>query len=139
MAAITVKVARIVGFPTSLIVLQMALDVFNHDDGVVDQDPDGKDEGEQGDPVQGITHEIVNRESQGQRHRNGDGDDQRSPKAHEYRDQHGNRKSREQKMLDQLVRFVRGGRAVIAHHGHSKIGLRALFRREHPGSFQKLL
>ena len=77
-AAITANVARIVGLPTSSTAStatsdkerpsafrqpEMAHDVLDHHDGVVDQDADGEDQREQCDPVQRVAIQIKNRQA----------------------------------------------------------------------------
>ena len=85
-AAMTVKVARIVGLPTSSTaltagpapapcMLEVAVDVLDDDDGVVDEDADGEDQGKEGHAVERVAVEVVDEQRQGQGHRDGDGHD----------------------------------------------------------------
>ena len=87
----TVKVARIRGFRTSLTAsrvtsseagpvlrqAEMAHDVLDVHDGVIDEDADGEDEGEKGDAVEGEPEEIEDEEGQGEGHGDGDRHDPR--------------------------------------------------------------
>ena len=95
MAAITAKVARMVGLPTSstastatpnraaLVFRQakVADDVLHNDDGIINQNADGENQGKEGDAVKGVAIEIEDRQGQGQGDRNGDGHDPRLPEA----------------------------------------------------------
>ena len=51
----------------------MSVDIFDNDDGVINQNSDRKDQGEQADPIEGVTEEVGGRQGQGQ----GDGDNDR--------------------------------------------------------------
>src|SRR6476620_8234042 len=53
--------------------LHHALDVLDHDDGVVDHDADGKHDGEQGDRVGRVTDRLQDDEGADQAHRDGNG------------------------------------------------------------------
>ena len=55
----------------------MTHDVLHHDDGVVDENPDREDQGEESDAVQGEAVEIKDQQGQRQGRGNGDGDDER--------------------------------------------------------------
>jgi hypothetical protein len=84
-AAITAKVARMVGLPTSptastamvdqagpvLGKMKVADDVFDHHDGVIDEDADREDQGEEGDAVEGEAVEVEDQQRQRER-RDGD-------------------------------------------------------------------
>ena len=76
MAAMTAQVARIVGLPTSPTASMatgrwsaaavagqshVADDIFNDDNGIIDQDTDGKNQGKQSDAVEGIAVEVKDR------------------------------------------------------------------------------
>ena len=55
----------------ALAFLQVAIDVFYHHDGVVHQDADGEDEGKQGDAVQRVAQQVVDKKRQRKRHGHG--------------------------------------------------------------------
>ena len=60
---------------------EVADDVLHHHDGVVDQDADGEDEGEEGDAVEGVAVEVEDEQGQGQGDRDGQGHHPRLPVA----------------------------------------------------------
>ncbi len=133
MAAITVKVARIVGFPTSstastaassrmpLLQAQVPGDVLDHHDGVVHQDPDGEDQGEEGDPVQRVAVEPVDQEGQGQRHRHRHQDHDGLPPPQGEPDQDHHAERRHQDVEEQLSGLLGGGLAVVPGHRHPHV------------------
>ena len=86
----------------------IALDILDHDDGVIDHDPDRQHQGEQAQRVDRIAQHQLDGEGRHQRHRNGhDRDDRRPPGLQEHHDhQH-----HQQDGLDQgvLHRLDRGG------------------------------
>ena len=78
-AAITAKVARMVGLPTSFTAstamsgptspfaagqMKMPHDILDHDDGVIDQDADGEDQREKRNPVERVSVEIEDQQRQ---------------------------------------------------------------------------
>ena len=52
----------------------MAVDVLDDDDGVIHQDSDGEDQGEEAHPVEGVAEEVRRGQGQGQGHRDDDRD-----------------------------------------------------------------
>ena len=127
----TVKVARMVGLPTSSTartavarklrpgcLAVMPLDVLHHHDGVVHQDADGEDEGEEGDPVQGVAGQEVDEEGEGQGHGHRDADHEAAAPAHGERDEGHHREGGEEQVLDELVRLLPGRLAVVAGDLH---------------------
>ena len=136
MAAITAKVARMVGLPTSSTAstaisesrrprfwrqAEMSYDVLHHDNRVVDQDADGEDQREQRDAVQGVAEEVEDEQGERQRYRNGDQHHARFAPAERERDQQRDRKRRQQQVLQQFVGLVLGGLAVVARDGDIQV------------------
>ena len=97
--------------PTSSIVLcaasrgrhalaQIALDVLDDDDGIVDDDADGQHEAEQRKRVERDAHRRHDREGPDQRHGNGDDrDDRGAPSLQEQDDDHDHEQHRFKKRL----------------------------------------
>ena len=151
MAAITAQVARMVGLPTSITAstamslseaplvggqAQVADNVFDHDNGVIHQDADGKDQGKQGDPVEGIAVEVEEQQGEGQGRGDGQHDNDRFPPAQEKEDQEGDAKDRDAHVQQQFVGFLGGGLPVIAGDGHldlrrDEVALEALHLVQH--------
>ena len=94
------------------------MDVLHHHDGIVDQDADGEYEGKEGDPVQGVAVEIGDEDGEGQGHRNGDTHHDRFPPAEGKGDEEGHRGRGDEHVLEQFVRLVFGGFAVVPRGGH---------------------
>ncbi len=132
MAAMTVKVARMVGLPTSstasmatfnlatalvFIEVEMAHDVFHHHDGVVHQDADGKNQGKKGDAVEGIAVQIKDSHSQGQSDRDGEGHYAGFPVPQGKPDEDGNRYDGDEHVKQQFVGFFLGCFAVMPGDG----------------------
>ena len=71
------------------VVVHASVDVFEHHNGVVHDQPDGQHQGEQGEQVDGEVHRRERRESanHGNRHRDG-GDEGRAQVAQEQKDHH---------------------------------------------------
>ena len=125
-AAITVKVARMVGPPTSSTAGGIAsrsplppmrhvpVDVLHHHDGIVDEDADREDQREQRHAVEGEAHDVrcEQRHRQRQHHRAADHDGL-APAQREQHQQH-HRGGGEGQFVDQLPRLVGGGPAVVA-------------------------
>ena len=55
----------------------MAVDVFNDDNGCIDQEPQTQQKGEQGDPVDRLPGDVGDEEGDRENRRDGEGDDQR--------------------------------------------------------------
>ena len=105
----------------------VAVDVLDHHDGVVDQDADGEDQGEQRDPIQGVAEQVGGRQGQGQgRGHRDQHDDRFAPSQGQgHQDDHG--EGGDPQMLHQLGGLLVGGEAVVP-------GLGDLARwRESPG------
>ena len=136
MAAMTAKVARMVGLPTSSTAsttmrakerrgpgqVEVPVDVLDHHDGVVDEDADGEDEREEGDAVQRVAEQVGEEQREGQRDRDRHGDDERRAPAHRQQDERDHRQGRDEQVLDELVRLVPGGLAVVAGRGDDDVG-----------------
>ena len=134
MAAITVKVARIVGLPTSStastavrakrparLLAMVALDVLHHHDGVVHQDADGEDQREEGHAVQGVAGQEVDEEGQGEGDRHRDADHQPAAPAHGQGDEGHDGQGRDEQVLDQLVALLARRLAVVARDVHADV------------------
>ena len=92
----------------------MAVDVLDDDDGVVDQDSDGEDQGEEADPVEGVAEEVRRGQGQGQGHRDDDRDhDGLAPRQGDPHEE-DHREGRRPEVLEQLVGLLLGGGAVVA-------------------------
>ncbi len=99
----------------------MPHNVFHHHDGVVHQDPDGEDQREQGDPVEGESVEIKDQQRQRESGGNGDGHHQGFPPPQHQQDQDRHAHHRDAHVEEQLVGFLRRGLAVVAGNGHLDI------------------
>ncbi len=98
--------------------VEMAVDVLDHDDGVVDEDADREDQRKEGDAIEGVAEHIGHRQGQCQRHRHGHANHHRRAPAHGQENERRHRERRDQEMLDQLIRFIARGFAVVARHRH---------------------
>ncbi len=92
----------------------MAVDVLDDDDGVVDKDADGEDEGEEADPVEGVAEEVRRGQGQGQRHRDDDRDDDGLTSRQGDPHEEDHRERRRPQVGQQLVGLLLGGGAVVA-------------------------
>ncbi len=95
----------------------MAVDVFDDDDGVIDEDADGEDEGEEGDAVEGVAEEVAGEEGEGEGDGYCDEDDGGLFDAEEEPDEGDDREGREEHVEDELVGFFFCGFAVVAGEG----------------------
>ena len=105
----------------------MAVDVLDHDDGVVDEDADREDEGEERDAVEGVARELVDEQGEGKGHRHGDEDDEGLAQTEGEGDERGHREGGQHHMVEQLVGLVLGRRAVVARHGDARGGVQGVF------------
>ncbi len=85
-----------------------ALDVFDHDDGVVDEEADRQDRGEHGEHIDRIAERGENAEGAEQHHRHGDHRDQRGAEILEedqqhHEDQHDGFDQRLDHLFDRLL------------------------------------
>ncbi len=89
-------------------VLEVALDVLDHHDGVVDHDADGQHQAEQGQGVEGEASRQHHREGADQRDRDGqDRDDRRAPALQEDDDHDGHQhQGLEQGLVDLVDRLL---------------------------------
>ncbi len=96
-------------------VLDMAVDVLQHDDGVVDHDADRQHHREQRQRVNGEAESVHQRKGADERHRDGDERDQRgAQRAQEDEDdQHDEDNRLEDRRVDGLDRAIDEDRAVI--------------------------
>jgi len=97
---------------------EVAVDILHDHDGIVDQDADREDQGEQGNAVQRIADQVKDQHGQGQRDRYGDGRHCPGAPPHEYGYQDGDRDGGQEHMKEQFVVLLLGGLAVIAGHGN---------------------
>ncbi len=103
------------GVPGRLLLhLEMAEDVLHIDDGVVDQQAQGEDQGEEGDAVDGVAEPVVDQQGQGIDDGDGDRDDQGLAPAEGEEDQAEDGDDGDDQMGNQLVDLVIGGLAVVA-------------------------
>ena len=102
------------------------IDVLHHHDGIVHQDADGEDEGEQGHAVDGVAQDQGG--EHGKQDDDGDDDEHHRSRAPAQRvpDQDGDRTGGDEQLEDQFVDLVVGGLAVVAGYGHMDIV------RDHP-------
>ena len=99
----------------------MADDVLHHHDGVIHQDADGEDQGEQGNTVQGVAVEIENRQREGQGDGDGDENDEGLAKPERDGDQDAHRDHRDQHVEEQLVGLFGGRLAVVTREVYPDI------------------
>ena len=107
---------------------EVAHHVLHVDDGVVHQDADGEDEGEEGDAVEGEAEQIEGRQGQGQGHRDGNGHHPGLSPAQDQGDQQADAGHRQAHVEQQLVGLLPGRLAVVAGHGHLDV------RRDDPAA-----
>src|SRR5581483_169293 len=97
-------------------------DVLHHDDGIVDEDADREDQGEQADAVDGVAHQVGGK----QRQQDGGGDDDQRdcglPPADGDRDQGDDGDGRKAQVEQQLVGLLVGRLAVVAGDGDGDVG-----------------
>ena len=83
---------------------QISFDVFDHDDGVVDDDADRKHQPEQRKIVEGDPDRVENRESADEGHRDRNHRNDRGPPALEKQEDHAhNQKDRNEDRRDDFV------------------------------------
>jgi len=92
----------------------MTVNIFDHHDGIIDQDSDGKDEGEQRDAIEREAPCPRRKQGRGQRQDHRRTDDHRLAASQGDQHQHDDTQRGEDQLLDQLQRLVVGGRAVVA-------------------------
>ncbi len=86
--SLTASTAMVVhGAALVLVQMEVADDVLDHDNGVVHQDADGEDQGEERDAVERIAMEVEHQQRQGQRAGNGNADDDRLAPAQGQQDE----------------------------------------------------
>ena len=98
--------------------VEVADDVLDHDDGVVHQDADGEDQGEERDAVERVAVEVEHQQRQGQRAGNGDADDERLAPAQRQQDEQRHADHRDAHVEQQLVGLLLRRLAVVAGDGH---------------------
>ena len=91
-----------------------AVDVFNHDDGVINQNTDREDQSKQRNPVDGEAHQPCREYRHQDHHRNDDQHHNGRAVAEEHPDQHRHRRRGDEQLKDQFVHFFVGGFAVVA-------------------------
>lgn len=92
-------------------------DVLDHDDGVVDQDADGEDQGEQADAIDRIAHDIGGEEGQQDGGGNDHGGDGGLAPADGEADRHDDRHGRQGQVEQQFVGLFVRRLAVVAADG----------------------
>ena len=97
-------------------------DVLDHHDGVVDEDADGEDQGEQADPIHRVAHQLGREESQQDGGRDDHGGDRGFPPADSEADQDDDRDGCEGQMEQQFIGLLVGGLPVVAGHRHVDAG-----------------
>jgi hypothetical protein len=100
----------------------VAVDVLDHDDRVVDQDADGEDEREQRHAVEREAPRPGGEQRDRQREDHRAADDRRLASAEAEEDERDDGGGREQELLDELLRLVVGGFAVVARLGDLDVG-----------------
>ena len=99
----------------------MPEDVFNHDDGVVDQQAERQNQRKQGDAVDALPRDQTDRERDEQNQRNGDGDDRSGAPAEEKHQQQHHGADGDGEMLHERVDRVVGLGAVVARDVHPHV------------------
>ena len=92
--------------------------VLDDDDGIINQNADREDQGEQADAVDRVAHHHRGKQRQQDRRRDDDQRHQRLTPANAEGDQDHDRDRRKSKMEQQFVGFVVCGRAIVAGHFH---------------------
>ena len=100
----------------------MADDVFDDDDGIVHEDTDAEDEGEERDPVQCESPEVEDQQGEGERGGNGDGHDAGFAPAEREPDEEGDRDDGDAHVQQEFVRFLGCRFAVVAGDGDGDVG-----------------
>ena len=101
---------------------QVADDVFNDDDGVVHEDADREDQGEERDAVERVSIKVEH--EQGERERRGDGEehDERFAPAEKQKDEDCHAEDGDAHVEEKLVAFLGGGVTVVAGDGEVDVG-----------------
>ena len=94
--------------------MKMADDILHHDDRIIDENADGKDQREERDAIEGETVEIKDQQRERERRRNGNGDDRRFAPAERKQNQHRDAEDGDAHVEKQFVGFFRRGFAVVA-------------------------
>ena len=102
--------------------VEMADNVFDHDDGVVHEDADGKNQREERDAVQREAVEIKHQQSQRQRGRNRNGHDDGFAPAQREQNQQRHADHGDEHVPEQFVGFFLRRQAVISRDGHLHFG-----------------
>ena len=100
----------------------MAMNILDHDDGIIDQNTDGKNQRKQRYAVKRKSPRPRCEQRRRQREYHGGTDDGRFATAERQEHQRDHRGGREQQFGDELFRFVVGGGAVVAGFGDLDIG-----------------
>src|SRR6185503_3434499 len=99
----------------------MTHDVLDYDDGVIHQNADTEDQGEQRDAIDCVAEEIEDRHSEGQRHRNRQQNYARFAPTQKESNKKRDRNGGEQEMLQKLIRFRFRSIAIISCRSHVDI------------------
>ena len=92
-------------------------DVFDDHDGVIDQNPDGKDQREQRHAVECVAHDPGGKERQQNGHRDHDGHHDRLTPANGEKDQRHDRRRGQTKVEQQFIGLFIGRLAIVTGHG----------------------
>ena len=96
--------------------LPVAHDVFDDDDGVVDENADREDQREQADAIDRVAHQPRGEEREQNGRRDDDEDDDALAPADHHHDEHDDRHGGEREMEQQLVGLFGRRLAVVARH-----------------------
>ena len=96
----------------------MAMNVLDDDDGIVDQNADREDQGEERDAIERKSIGPGSEQRRRQRDDHGHADHGSLASAHRKHHEQYHRDRSEEQLLHQRLRFVVGGRTVVARHRH---------------------
>ncbi len=100
----------------------MAYDIFDDNNGVINQNADGKDQGKQGNAIQGIAVEIKDQQGQCEGRRDGQHDHNRLTKTEKKQDQQRDTENSYAHVQQQLIRLFRRRFTIISRHTDLQIG-----------------
>ncbi len=102
--------------------LEVAIDVLHHDDRVVHQNADGKDECEERDAIERVAERVVHEQRERERDRHRYQHHRRLAPSQEEPDQQRHRDRGDEEVQNQLPSLVAGGLAVVARDVESHVG-----------------
>ena len=109
------------GSSTVLRQAEVANDVLNNDNGVVDQNADREDQRKQRDAIEGVAKEVEDEQRERQGDRNSEQHHARFAPAEREGNQQRHRERRQEQVLQQFVGFVFRRLAVIAGDGDVQV------------------